>query len=120
MFESVTEKPAEKALDRAAMIFRVLGTFACIALALGLVMRLSGDRRYGFFALAWYATFAALAFVTAVGIDRQQLWGMRLGYTLGFLSLINIPIGTVIGIAVILYIQRASKAGLFGYRSPPD
>jgi len=118
MFESFTEKPPEKALDRAAMIFRVLGTFAGIALVLGAILRLSGDSRFSVFVLIWYALFAVLSFVTATGIDRQELWGKRLGYALGFLSLINIPVGTVIGVVVILYIQRASKAGLFQPASP--
>jgi hypothetical protein len=120
MFESVNdEKSPERALSKAATIFRVLGTVSCVVLVLGTVLRITGDQRYGLFVLAWYAIFAVLAFTAANGVERGRQWGKRLGYSLGFLSLINVPIGTIIGVAVIIYIQRASKAGLFT-NAPPS
>src|SRR5258708_39782250 len=113
MFESLRQDPGERALNRAAMIFNVLGVLAGISFTLGLVLRFAGGAAYGVFFFVWTAGFAGLSLLTAHGMDEQRMWAKRLGYVLGFLSLLNIPIGTVIGIAIIIYIQRASRAGLF-------
>ena len=83
------------------------------------MLRLGGDQRSGALLVAWYVVFGALAFLTAHGIDQQTVWGKWLGYGLGVLSLLNIPIGTIIGIAILVYISRASKAGLFTKASSP-
>jgi len=57
--------------------------------------------------------FAAAAFLTGRGIEEQRNWAKWSGLALGVLELFNFPIGTVIGIAILVYLSRAIKAGLF-------
>jgi hypothetical protein len=56
---------------------------------------------------------AGLSWITGRGIDDQKPWARTVGIVLGLLELLNFPIGTVIGVAVLIYLNRASKAGLF-------
>ena len=56
---------------------------------------------------------AAAALQTGRGIEQRKRWAKSLGIALGVLELINFPIGTVIGVAILVYINRANKAGLF-------
>lgn len=37
---------------------------------------------------------------------------LRLGIAQAVLSLLNVPVGTIIGIFALVYLNRASKAGL--------
>ena len=113
MFESVRPDPGPDGLTRAARIFYVAAVLSAAASILFLVSALMGDRRYTPFRLATDFGFSALAFVIGRGIEQQRRWAKWLGYTFGALELINVPIGTVIGAAAIIYIHRASKAGLF-------
>ena len=114
MFESVRPDPGPDGLIRAARIFYVAAVLTAAASVIFLAFRVMGDRSYTTFRLATDFALAALAFVIGRGIERQRRWAKWLGYAFGTLELINIPIGTVIGAAVILYIHRADKAGLFG------
>ena len=113
MFESVRPDPGPDALTRAARIFYVIAVLSAVASVLFLVLALMGNRTYTPFRLSTDFGLAALAFVIGRGIDRQRRWAKWLAYIFAVVELINIPIGTVIGIAVIIYIYRASKAGLF-------
>jgi uncharacterized membrane protein (DUF2068 family) len=110
MFESVRPDPGEKGQVSAAKIFYifVVGNIAGALLALvqyrqpllkvvGVVVSL---------------VFAALAYVTAKGLDDGKRWAKWLGIIQAILSLLNFPIGTVIGIAALVYLNRANKAGL--------
>ena len=120
MFESVGKNSGDDALDRAVRIFEVLTVFA----AFGAVLRLIG--LIGAPALEHAILFAVaiigggLAWATARGIEAQRPWAKVLAYVQGFLWLFNFPIGTVVGIAVLIYVRSASKAGLFAsVPSPP-
>jgi hypothetical protein len=113
VFESVRPDPGPDGLTRAARIFYVVAVMSAAASVVFLVFALMGDTRYTPFRLSTDFGSAALAFVTGRGIENQRRWAKWLGYGFGVLELINIPIGTVIGAAAILYIHRADKAGLF-------
>jgi len=113
VFESLHPDPGQDGLTRAARIFYVAAVLSFMASLLFVAFRLAGDVSYKPFRLGTDFGFAALAFITGRGIERQHPWAKWLGYTFGTLELVNIPIGTVIGAAAIIYIHRASKAGLF-------
>ncbi|MGZ4811004.1 MAG: hypothetical protein ACXV7D_16895 [Thermoanaerobaculia bacterium] len=113
MFESVTPDPGAVGLARAARIFYVIAVLAGGASVIFLIFALMGDRTYTPIRLASDFGLAALAFVTGRGIDNQKTWAKWTGYVFGIVELVNVPIGTVVGIAAIVYIYRASKAGLF-------
>lgn len=114
MFESVRPDPGPDGLARAARIFYVVAVLSAAASVIFLIFALRGDRHYTPFRLSTDFGLAALAFVTGRGIENQRAWAKWLGYAFGALELINIPIGTVIGAAAIIYIHRADRAGLFG------
>jgi hypothetical protein len=110
MFESLRTDPGEQGQARAATIFYVLvvGNVAGALLALF---------RYHTVALKVLGVvvsliFAVLAYVTAKGLDDGKRWAKRLGIVQAVLSLLNIPIGTIIGIAALVYLNRANRAGL--------
>ena len=113
MFESVVKDPGDDALQRASRIFYVLTVLACIGIVFRIIQFLAEPGLPGVVSVVMAVVSAALAFVTARGIERQRPWAKLLGYTQGALSLFNFPIGTVIGAAVLIYLNRASKAGLF-------
>lgn len=47
------------------------------------------------------------------GCGRRGSRARWSGIALGLIELINIPLGTIIGIVVLVYLNRATKAGLF-------
>jgi hypothetical protein len=51
-------------------------------------------------------------------IEEQKNWARWVGVALGLLELLNLPIGTVIGVVILAYIIRANKAGLFAPAKP--
>ena len=63
--------------------------------------------------VAIYLMSGAIAYVTGKGIENQRPWAKWVGIILGILELLNFPIGTVIGIAILVYLNRAIKAKLF-------
>jgi len=113
MFESVRPDPGSDGLTRAARIFYVLAVLGGIITALRLLGFFGSPFGIGLAGLLMSAACAILAFVTARGIENQRPWAKNLAYAQGFLSLLNLPIGPIIGIAILIYVSRASKAGLF-------
>lgn len=115
MFESVSSDPGEDSLRRAARIFYVVAVLGVAGAVLFSVLAVMNGS-FGVIAvirLFLYLAMAALAWLTGTGIDAQKPWAKWLGIVLGILELFNVPIGTVIGIAILVYLNRASKAGLF-------
>jgi hypothetical protein len=113
MFESVTPDPGQDALRRAGRIFRVIAVLIALGSALLVVLALSGEGSLRILPFLFNLLLAAVAWVTAGGIEEQKNWARWIGTVLGVIELVNFPIGTVIGIAILVYIVRASKAGLF-------
>jgi acetaldehyde dehydrogenase (acetylating) len=109
MFESVRPDPGADGLARAARIFYVLTVLSGITLAVRIVQRHA-------VMMLFAAVSAALAYITAKGIEGQRPWARALAYIQAVVVLFNFPVGTVVGIAVLVYVSRASKAGLF---APP-
>jgi len=108
VFESVTPDPGADGLTRAARIFYVIAALSGIAVVLYLVAAVAGGV-FQPFRLIVYGGLGALAYVTGKGIENQRRWAKWMGITLGILELFNLPIGTVIGIAILIYLRRAIK-----------
>ncbi len=113
MFESVTPDPGADGLTRAARIFYVLAALSGIVVALSLLLAVIGGGGLQPFRLVFYAVSGAIAYATGKGIENQRPWAKWVGITLGILELLNVPIGTVIGIAILVYLNRAIRAKLF-------
>jgi hypothetical protein len=113
MFESVTPDPGADGLTRAARIFYVIAALSGIAVALFFLLAVIAGGGPQPLRLVIYAVSGAIAYATAKGIENQRPWAKWVGIALGFLELLNFPIGTVIGIAILVYLNRAIKAKLF-------
>ena len=118
MFESLKEKLTQRDLSTVITLVRIFGALCTLATYFTLLQHVSGDEQ-ATFVLCWYPFTAVLSFATAYGINHQQMWGKWAGYLLGVVLLLNIPIGTIIGIALISRVRRASKAGWFITAVPP-
>jgi hypothetical protein len=112
MFESVTPDPGADALARAARIFYVIAALSVISTVLLVIVGVTGGRLRPI-QLAIYLMFGGIAYVTGKGIEDQRPWAKWVGIMLGVLELLNFPIGTVIGIGILVYMNRAIKAKLF-------
>ncbi len=112
MFESVTPDPGADGLKRAARIFYVISALSVVASVLFLALGATGGGLQPI-QLAIYLAFGAIAYVTGKGIEDQRPWSKWVGIALCVLELLNFPIGTVIGIAILVYLNRAIKAKLF-------
>lgn len=113
MFESVTRDPGAEGLDRASRIFYVIAALITLSTVLLVVLGLTGGRGIRPVGIVVNLIFGVVAFVTGKGISEQRTWAKWIGIGLGIVELFNFPIGTVIGIAVLVYLRRAIKAGLF-------
>lgn len=113
MFEQLVPDKGDEGLVKAARIFYVLTGFAVLAFALSLLLLFSGDADVNILGLLQLAVSGLLSFITARGIEAQRPWAKWSGYVQGVLALFNFPIGTIIGVAILIYLNRADKAGLF-------
>jgi hypothetical protein len=123
MFESVVPDPGEDGLKRAARIFHVVSVLIVITTLVGIALRASGESIQPLRIVLSFA-LAAVAYFTGRGIEERMNWAKWSGVILGVLELFNFPIGTVIGVAVLIYLRRAIRAGLFApvatERTAPD
>jgi hypothetical protein len=112
MFEQLNPDPGERGLEKAGRIFYIVAAFNAIAVPLSFFVYRDQPFVVAAFASAVSLVVAVLAFITGRGIEAQQKWAKWLGIALAIISLLNLPVGTIIGIAMLVYINRASKAGL--------
>lgn len=113
MFESVGKGSGDDALDRAVRIFEVLTVLAAFGAVLRLIGLIGAPALENGVMFTLALVLGLLAWFTARGIEAHRPWARALAYIQGLFWLLNFPIGTVIGIAVLVYVRRASKAGLF-------
>jgi hypothetical protein len=112
MFEDLTPDKGEQGLIRAERIFLILAILTGIIFLVDVLRFVSGSP-IAPVTLVELVVSCILSFVTARGIEAQRPWSKWLGYVQGVLFLFNFPVGTAIGIAILIYIYRASKAGMF-------
>ena len=112
MFEQLTHDPGEQGLDKAARIFYILAVFNLIAIPASFV--LYGSRPALLVLMVVISLASALvAYIVARGIERQQNWAKWLGTGFAVLTMLNVPIGTIVGVVTLVYLNRAAKSGLF-------
>jgi hypothetical protein len=118
MFESVRRDPGEEGLTKAGRIFYVLAVLAALGALLQFGLAIAARVPPPLLPIIINFILAGACVVIGSGIDKQRRWALWLGYAVAVLELLNVPIGTVIGIALIVYLYRANKAGLFTQPAP--
>jgi hypothetical protein len=121
MFESVAPDPGADGLQRASRIFYVIAVMIPLAALMRAGIGVIDSRPLDLPGLAINIVFTVLAYSTGRGIAAQKRWAKWMGYALGTIELLYFPIGTVVGIAIWVYLIRATRAGLFArsaVRSP--
>jgi hypothetical protein len=113
MFESAIKDKGQEGLTKASRIFFVITFLILMGIVLSVVLTLIGGGRLQPIVITINLVFAGAAYVTGKGIDDGKPWAKWAGIVLGALELLNFPLGTVIGIAILVYLNRAIKAGLF-------
>ncbi len=109
MFEDLLADPG----GRACKTFYVLATLSALAAVLKLVFGITGSEPLSLVRVIVFAIVAGLAFLIGRGIENRRPWSKWVGYGYGILTLFGFPIGTLVGILIILLIYRAAKAGVF-------
>jgi hypothetical protein len=112
MFESVRPDPGQEGLTKAARIFFVLAVLCVIVALLEFAIAVASRESPPLRSVIINFVLAAAAVAIGNSIEKQRPWAKWLGFAFAALELLNFPIGTVIGIALIVYLYRASKAGL--------
>ena len=113
MFESIVKDKGQEGLTKASRIFFVITVLILLGIVLSVVLTLIGGGRLRPIAITINLVFAGAAYITGKGIDEGKPWAKWAGIVLGVLELLNFPLGTIIGIAILVYLNRAIKAGLF-------
>ncbi len=65
---------------------------------------------YGWLYPAIGASYVLIAVIAAFGILRRKPWGLSVGYVLAILNLVFFPVGTAIGLLLLVSLVGASSA----------
>src|SRR5438477_6340304 len=99
MFESVTRDPGAEGLEKASRIFYIISVLIGLSMAIDVIVGISSGRGVRPISIVINVVLAIVAFLTGNGINQQKTWAKWSGIVLGIVELINVPIGTIIGIA---------------------
>lgn len=105
---------ARRLVQAAGLIFYLLAVQAVVTAAVGVHVFLSSGRSASDLLLPATSALLACCYV-AVGysVRRYRLWARNFAFAFAAVSLFAFPVGTVLGILVVLFIDRANRARLF-------
>jgi hypothetical protein len=119
MFEELTPDPGREALVRVIRIFDVLCGFNLLAAVIAFFIY--ADRPPVLVATFLISVIGAwLAYLTARGLEHARPSAKWLAIVMALISILNVPVGTVIGVITLVYLNRARKAGLLAVPTAPD
>jgi cell division protein FtsW (lipid II flippase) len=107
VFESVVPDPAEDAVRRVARILRTIAGLIVVWHLIAFILALAWQHLIHPLFLLFNAALAAVMWITAWGVEERKNWARWVGIAVGILELFNFPFGTVVGIAVLVYLARA-------------
>ncbi len=67
----------------------------------------------GYFLLLFFLVIAVPSLMAGVGLLKRKEWARILTLVLGFLSLVNVPLGTALGIYTIWVLVQPEAVALF-------
>ncbi|MBK1881640.1 hypothetical protein JIN85_04400 [Luteolibacter pohnpeiensis] len=112
-FADLDDKALKKLYHRSSNVNFIAGLIMlAIVFLVAIIPTLSNSGGYEWWMTAIFCVVLVLYVVTAVGLVKRTNWGRTLGIIVSALSLINIPIGTIIGIAGLA--AFISSPNLFG------
>jgi len=109
-------RSARRFIQAAGLIFYLLAAQGLLASGVGLYVYLSDGSTSD---LLLPTTGALLAFCyAAVGfyLRRYRVWARNFAFAFAAVSLFAFPVGTVLGVLIVLCIDRANRAGIFPAR----
>jgi len=66
------------------------------------LMNVPEDTFLGIFLPSLFAALLTISLIASVGINRKKTWGLTFGYILALFNLVIFPVGTAIGLLLIL------------------
>jgi hypothetical protein len=113
MFEAVTEDRGRDAVRRLVGLFKLAAVGTFLQAVLFVVAR-GAENPLAAGIVAGFSVLCAVgAWATANGIDERKRWARNAGFVIGFLTLLNLGIGTIFGVIEIYSLWRAQKDGQF-------
>lgn len=121
MFEDLKPKSAEERgdtdpesiVDKIVIFFYIVGALSLIAAARAL-WAIGGPQFLSYAGPFFWLSLAiaVLSFATAPALNSRKQWAMYTGVAAAMLSLPRFPIGTMIGIALLVGLWRIHKGGV--------
>lgn len=72
----------------------------------------------GMVSVLFFTALALPGLLTGYGLLKRKKWGYILGIVMGFLNLVNMPVGTAIGIYTLFVLFQDSASGYFEGQEP--
>jgi len=117
LWSRMDRRIARRLLSVAGLVFYSLAAFALVysGAGLGLFFATTGTKA-DLLLPACCLLLAGCHFVVGYHLRRRRVWARNFAFAFALVSLVVIPVGTVLGILVIFCIDAANRAGLFPLR----
>jgi len=107
---------AARLVQAAGLIFYLLAVQALVTAGVGLHVYFSGGSSPDLLLPATSAVLAGCYAVVGYFLRRYRLWARNFAFAFAAVSLFAFPVGTVLGVLVVLCIDRANRGQVFPTR----
>lgn len=107
---------ATRLVQAAGLIFYLLAVQALLTAGVGLYVYLSGGSSSDLLLPATSAVLAACYAVVGYFLRRYRVWARNFAFAFAAVSLFAFPGGTILGVLVVLCIDRANRGRVFPTR----
>jgi len=104
---------ARRLVQIAGFIFYLLAAQALLTAGVGIQVFLSGGSAADLLLPATSAVLAICYAAVGFSVRRYRLWARNFAFAFAAVSLFAFPVGTVLGLLVVLFIDRGNRARLF-------
>ena len=110
---------ATRLVQAAGLIFYLLAVQALLTAGVGLDVYFSGGSASDLLLPATSAVLAACYAVVGYFLRRYRVWARNFAFAFAAMSLFAFPVGTILGVLVVLCIDRANRVRVFPTRRRP-
>jgi hypothetical protein len=107
---------ATRLVQAAGLIFYLLAVQALLTAGVGLYVYFSGRSSSDLLLPAISAVLAACYAVVGYFLRRYRVWARNFAFAFSAVSLFAFPVGTILGVLVVLCIDRANRVRVFPSR----